>query len=419
MDSDSIGTIIILVILTLCSAYFSATETAFSSLNRIRVKNLADNGNKRAKKTLKLYENYDKLLSTILIGNNVVNIASASIATVLFVKLLGDKGVTMSTVVMTILVLIFGEITPKSLSKESPEKFAMFSTPIINVIMIVLTPITFLFHLWKLLVAKIFKTDGEHGITEEELLTFVEEAEHEGAIEEEDKELIRSVIEFNDQQVVDILTPRVDIVGVALTVDAKETIDLFVETGYSRLPVFDGSVDQIVGVIHQKDFLKVSQEEDFIKKIIKPVLFIAPTMKISKLLKMLQKANSHIAVVSDEYGGTLGIVTMEDVLEELVGEIWDEHDEVVQEIEKIGENQYKIRCSAELDGIFEYFDKTVDSESYTVSGWIMEQLDRIPTAGDTFDYENMTITVKETDGRRVMQCIVSVRPEDKDDEDDE
>lgn len=291
MDSHSITMIIVIATLILMSSYFSATETAFSSLNRIRLKNLA-NHDKKAKLALSLSENYDMLLSTILIGNNIVNIVSASLATVLFVKYYDNAGVTISTIVMTVLVLIFGEISPKSLAKESPESFAMFSAPMIRFFMFIFTPLNFIFMQWKNILSKIFKVSEDRRITEDELLTIVDEAQNEGGIDEHEGELIRSAIEFNDLDVNDVLTPRVDVVAVDITYSNEEIDELFTESGYSRMPIYKNSIDNIMGVLHEKNFnLYLKGKGRSIEDIIKPVVFATPTMKISKLLKLLQKQN--------------------------------------------------------------------------------------------------------------------------------
>ncbi len=413
-DSNSIqyGIIVIMIVLIAMSAYFSATETAFSSLNRIRLKNMAENGNKRAALVLRLADRFDKLLSTILVGNNIVNIGVSSIATVLFINLCGETlGPTVATIVITVVVLIFGEITPKSLAKETPEKFAMVSAPVMSVLMVVLTPINYLFSLWKTLLSKIFRTDDTPSITEEELLTIVEEAEQDGGIGESESELIRSAIEFNDLQAVDIFTPRVDVEAVPLDADKQDIADKFAQTGYSRLPVYEDTVDTIVGIIHLKDFyVQVFHRDQPLESIIKPAVFITRSMKVYDLLRLLQKEKAHMAIIADEYGGTVGVVTMEDILEELVGEIWDEHDEVIEEMEKLDEGLYRIVCSTNLDDMAELFDFEVDPESdiTTVSGWVMERLGRIPVEGDTFESDGLFVTVTKTDARRVIEITVKV-----------
>lgn len=410
MDSSA-GLIIWLVILILCSAYFSATETAFSSLSRIRLKNLAAEGSKKAAMALKLSENYDKLLSSILIGNNVVNITASSLATVLFIKYFPVYGVTASTIVMTILVLIFGEISPKSLAKESPEEFAMFSAPIIRVIIIVLTPFNFLFGLWKILLNNLFKTSNDRGITEQELITMVEEAQNEGGIDAQEGDLIKSAIEFNDLEAGDILTPRVDLTAVDIEEDQQAIYNVFMESRFSRIPVYKDTIDNIVGVIHQRDFfVMIRTKGQTMQDIIKPVIFVSDSIKISKLIKHLQKSKAHMAVVTDEYGGTMGIVTMEDILEELVGEIWDEHDDVVNDTEKISENEYMVSGSADVGELFEMFGLKCDVEQNTVNGWAMEQLEKIPEIGDSFTDENFAVTVKELDGRRIGKVLLRYIP---------
>ena len=317
MDSNSITLIVIMIFLVVVSAYFSATETAFSSLNRIRLKNLANNGNKKAKSALKLAENYDVLLSTILIGNNIVNIGLASIGTVVFVKYFGNAGVTISTIVITVFVLLFGEISPKSLAKEAPETFAMWSAPILKCFIFILTPFNIFFMAWKGLLSKMFKVSNDRSITEEELLTMIDEAQSEGGIDKQEGELIRSAIEFNDLDVNDVLTPRVDVVAIDISYSYDQISKMFSESGYSRMPVYENNIDNIIGLMHEKNFhtqLHFNNGEGSIRDIIKPVVWTTGTTKISKLLKLLQTTKSHMAVITDEYGGTAGIVTLEDIL---------------------------------------------------------------------------------------------------------
>ncbi len=413
MDSST-GLIFWLVILISCSAYFSATETAFSSLNRIRLKNLAGEGNKKAELALRLAEDYDKLLSSILIGNNVVNITASALATVLFLEISAEYGATISTVVMTVLVLIFGEISPKSLAKETPESFAMFSAPILRVVMWILAPFNYLFGCWKLLLNKLFHTKADTTITEQELLTMVQEAESEGGINEQESDLIQSAIEFNDMEAGEILTPRVDLTAVDIEEDPQAIYNIFMETKFSRIPVYKETVDNIVGVIHQRDFfVMIRTKGQTMQDIIKPVVFVSDSIKISKLIKHLQKNKSHMAIVTDEYGGTMGVVTMEDILEELVGEIWDEHDDVVEEIETLSEHDYLVLGSADIEEVLERFDHEEETEQNTVSGWVMEHLEKIPEIGDSFTVENLHVTVKELDGRRVAKVLIHHETEEK------
>ena len=417
MNDDTISSIILIAILLLCSAFFSATETAFSSLNRTRVRALAEKGNKRAQLTLELAEKYDKMLSTILIGNNVVNIAMSSVGTLLFIGLMGNTGASLSTLVITVVVLIFGEVSPKSLAKECPEKFAMFSAPILRVLMWVLTPVNFLFTLWKKLLGKLFKVKDDRRMTQDELLMLVEEVAQDGSIDEDEGDLLRSAIEFTDRDAEDILTHRVDLEAVPVTASKEEIARAFTESRYSRLLVYETSIDKIVGVIHQKDFYTGTGVSDLpMSGLMKMPVYIFKSMKISEALKLLQRSKSHVAVVNDEYGGTLGIITMEDILEELVGEIWDEHDEVVETFQKTGENTYRVLCSADLDKLERMFDLDVeDCDAVSISGWVMEMLGRIPGEGDSFDYENLHVTVTSTDAHRVLEIEVELLPEEEDD----
>ncbi len=405
MDSY-VGLSLVIIFLIAFSAFFSATETAYTSINRIRIKNLAKEGNKKAKLVDRLSDNYDRLLSTILIGNNIVNILSSSLATVLFTGLLGNAGVTVSTVVMTVLVLIFGEITPKNVAKESPEKFAIAVSKPISFFAIILTPFNYLFGLWKKLIDRIITSDDGGGITEEELITIVDEAESGGEIDSEERDLIKSAIEFNDREVEDILTPRIDVCAVELGTDRSEIIDTFLDTGYSRLPVFKDTIDNIIGVIHQKDLFHQMQKGtgEKIEDIISPVNYILPSMSVSDLIKTLQKSKNHFAVVVDEYGGTEGIVTLEDVLEELVGEIWDEHDKFVENFKKLSDGAYEVLGSSDLDDFMELIGEEPDEDDpNTVSGWVMEKLARMPELGDRFEYNGHKVMVTGMENRRVAK----------------
>ena len=420
MPTDHIPQIIALVILVLLSAYFSATETAFSSLNKTRVKTLVEKGNKRAKLVLKLSDDYDKLLSAILIGNNIVNISMASIATVLFISLYGDIGATISTAVITVVVLIFGEISPKSLAKDSPEKFAMFSAPFISVLIVILTPINFIFSQWKKLLSKLFKIEESQGISQEELLMIVDEVQQDGNIDDNSGELIRSAIEFRDLKAEEILTHRMDLEAVSIDADKQEIAEKFSQTKFSRLLIYDTSIDNIVGVIHQKDFyIDGAISPQSISEIMSAPVFVQQSDKINDILKTLQKEKSHVAVVLDEYCGTLGIVTMEDILEELVGEIWDEHDEVVESFVKTGENTYTVECSITTEEFFEFFELKPDEESISLSGWIMENLGDVPNVNDTFSYEHLDITVLETDIHRAEKISVRVNEKPEINEEEE
>ena len=417
MDPDSMQPILFMVVLVIFSAYFSATETAFSTFNRIRLKNLAEDGNRRAKLVLDLSENYDRLLSTILVGNNIVNILLTAIATVFFTNLYGEGlGPTVSTVVSTVVVLIFGEITPKSLAKQYAESFTMATAPILRCVVIVLCPINWLFGLWKKLLNLLFKSKDDQGVTEEELLTIVEEAEQDGAIGEDESELIRRAISFNDREAIDILIPRVDVTGIPADATYDEMWEVFADTGFSRLPVYENTMDNIIGIVHHKN-CTLTEGKPNPTDIMSPVVFVPPTMKIRLLLKKLQTEKAHIAIVADEYGGTLGIVTMEDILEELVGEIWDEHDEVVENIRLIKENEYSVLCTTELKSMMDYFDRETEAESSTVGGWVMEVLGRIPEAGEKFTADGLAVTVIEAENNHPEEILVTpIEPTEENEE---
>ena len=409
MDSSSISMLVALVVLVALSAYFSATETAFTSLNRIRLRTRADNGSLRAAKTLELAEEYDKLLSTILIGNNIVNITATTVATVLCTKWFRQYGPTVSTVALTVIILIFGEISPKSLAKENPESWAMFSYPLLKLLMVVFTPLNFLFTQWKRLLGRVFRKKEEDGITEEELVGMVDQAENEGGLDEHESDLIRNAIEFNDLEVSEILTPRVDLVAAGENSTMEEVGALFAESGYSRIPIYHDTIDNIVGVVHEKDFYAARYRgETMVSNIKSPVFYTTGNTKISELLRILQKNKAHMAVVVDEYGGTEGIATLEDIVEELVGEIWDEHDEVIETFRKQEDGSYLIACSADLDDMYDLFQVKGSCDAATVSGWVMEQVGRVPEEGDHFRAEGLDVTVTRVEHRRVLEIQVRV-----------
>ena len=396
-----------MVICITMSAYFSATETAFSSLNKTRLKVLADNGNKRAVLALKLSGDYDRLISTILIGNNIVNIMIASIGTLLFVGIYGDIGATISTVVVTIVVLIFGEITPKSIAKDTPERFALFSAPFIHFWILIMTPLNFLFSKWKKFVSRFFKTDDNTKMSHEELLLFMDDMEQDGGIDKNESELLRNALEFRELTATEILTHRVELEAVDINESHEKIARAFSQSRFSRLLVYRNTIDQIVGVLHQKDFYINGQMTDQpIAEIMTEPLFVYQHTKIRDILKRFQHHKSHIAVVVDDFGGTLGIVTMEDILEELVGEIWDEHDEVEEDFEKLDENTYRVNCSVSLEDFMEFFDVKLESDSVSVGGWVMEQLNRVPIKGDSFTAQNLEITVSDLSAYRVSFITV-------------
>ncbi len=407
----------------LLSAYFSATETAFLSFSKTRMKTYAEyDGNKKAKLVLKLYDRYDKLISTILIGNNIVNILMSSLATLLFIEWLGNPniGSTVSTIVITLLVLAFGEIVPKSIAKNSPEKFALFSAPIIRVMMALFTPLSALFVLLQKATAKKVSDDEEEeGMSQEELLMFVEEVEEEGAIEESEVDLLRSAIEFTERRAEDILTHRRHIEAVDITATKEEIADKFEETKYSRLLVYNETIDNVVGVIHQKGFYDAQGITKIpMHELMGSVVFVQRSEKISDVLKQLQQGKTHIAVVIDEYGGTFGMITMEDILEELVGEIWDEHDEVIEHFTVNEDGTVRVDASINMDEFCRYFDIRIDTECALVSAYVQEVLDKLPEIGDTFDVAHLTITVSELDLHHMTMVDVTIHEREDEEEDD-
>jgi len=407
MNDDVLISIIVLFILLLLSSFFSATETAFSSLNTIKIKHLMNEGHKRAKTALNLHDDFEKLITTILIGNNIVNIASASIATVIFVKYWPNTGVTISTAVMTTLVLIFGEITPKSIAKKIPEKFALAVTPIIIFFSWILLPLNFIFGLVQKLMNRIFKFEKEKTITEEELLTYVSEVQQEGGINANEGQLIRSVIDFDDVKVEEIFTPRVHVIAISEKDEIKKITQTFKLSGYSRLPVYDTSIDHIIGIINHKDFYNlVLLEKQPLDSIIKPPVFVTEYMKVSNLLNLLKENKAHMAIVKDEFGGTLGIVTMEDILEELVGEIWDEHDEIIEQFSKISDTRYRVKGNADLEDIFEKLDIEDVPDFSTINGWVLDQLGRMAHINDEFYYKNLLVKITSADLKKVIEVEI-------------
>ena len=399
MDDGSITLLVALVILVAFSAFFSASETAFSSLNQIRLKSRAEDGDTSAARVLAMSEKYDKLLSTILIGNNIVNIAAASIGTILFTQMLGqERGATVSTMVLTIVVLIFGEVTPKSLAKEMPETIATAVSPVLNLLMLLFTPLTWLFTQWKKLLGKFIHSREEDTITEGELMTMVSEAENDGE-----------------------LTDREDVVAVEDNISLEELAQTFAESGYSRLPVYHDTIDNIIGVVHEKDFyLARLKKAATVEDLIAPTLYTTGSTQISQLLRTLREQHHHMAVVVDEYGGTEGIITLEDILEELVGEIWDEHDEVTEDFRQQSDGSWLVSGSASVDDLYETLGlpEDEDIDSNTVNGLVQEKTCHLPKVGDHFTLDNFNGVVTRTAKRRVTEVRLTPIPAPAEKEDD-
>ena len=421
MDDGSITLLVALVILVAFSAFFSASETAFSSLNQIRLKSRAEDGDTSAARVLAMSEKYDKLLSTILIGNNIVNIAAASIGTILFTNWLGqERGATMSTMVLTVVVLIFGEISPKSIAKEMPETIATAVSPFLNLLMILFTPLTWLFSQWKRLLGRFIHSREEDTITEGELMTMVSEAENDGELTDRESQLIRSAIEFDDVEVEEILTPRVDVIAVEDDTSLDEVAHAFAESGYSRLPVYHDTIDNIIGVVHEKDFyLALLKKDAKLEELVTPTLYTTGSTQISQLLRTLREQHHHMAVVVDEYGGTEGIITLEDILEELVGEIWDEHDEETEDFRKQSDGSWLVAGSAGVDDLYELLDlpEDEDIDSNTVNGLVQEKTCHLPKVGDCFTLGSYNGVVTRTAKRRVTE--VRLTPTEKPESDRE
>lgn len=418
MSDSSTAQYIIILILVLLSGFFSATETAFSSVNKIRIRNYVNSGDKRAIKVLKIIENYDKALSAILIGNNIVNIASASLGTIIFTNMFGANGVGIATIVMTILVLIFGEILPKTFVKENAEKFSLFVVNILSFTMFILSPIVYIFVCLKNIIYKLFikEKKSKPSVTEQELKYIIEEIQDEGVLEKQEGELVQSALDFDEITANEILTPRVDIIAIDINDSIEKIKDIFITQKYSRIPVFEKSIDNIIGILHEKEFFKFYIENKENKNVnlsnlIQKTIYIPPKKKISELLRELQKEKLHLAVVSDEYGGTQGIITLEDILEELVGEIWDEADEVEQSIIKISDSSYKVSADMNIYDMFEKLDITYndfESTSNTVSGWILETFEKIPQEGEFFEYKNIKVTIKTLEEQRIIDVIIDI-----------
>ena len=410
--------IIALVFLVACSAFFSASETAFSSLNQIRLKSRAEDGDASAARVLAMAEKYDKLLSTILIGNNIVNIAAASIGTILFTRALGaERGATMSTIVLTIVVLIFGEISPKSIAKDCAENWAMTAAPFLRCLIWLLMPLNALFSLWKKLLARMFHLDGDNKMSPEELLMLVNEVQQEGSIDKDEGDLLKNAIGFSEQEAQDILIHRVDLAALPVDATKEEVADLFTQTKYSRLLIYREDIDHIIGTIHQKDFyVGCGVTDKPLEEILSPVMFVLENEPISLLLKKLQLAKTQMAVVVDEYGGTLGIVTLEDILEALVGDIWDESDVIQQDIVPLSENRYTVKGDANIFDVMESLGVDFDPgeyDDYSVTGYVFYRLDRSPVKGDTVDVGNVRIKVTAVKGRRATECEFEVLPQEE------
>jgi CBS domain containing-hemolysin-like protein len=411
-----------LVILFCLSTFFAFCETSFSSLSRIKLKNMAEKNRKTrkaagARLVLQLLDSYDKLLSSILIGNTIVNVVTSALAAMLFIGLFGAKGVGIASVVVTVLVLVFGEISPKTLAKESPELTALRCAPLMRFFIIIFTPLNYLASAWRSIIIKIFPPKANRQITEDELLTFVEEVRQEGGINKREEEMIRQAIEFDEITAAEIMTPRMDVAAISEADTAGHTETLFEDTGFSRLPVFRDNIDNIIGIILLKDFYReVIKKGKSTSEIIKPVVLVAKTMKIPRLLQTLKEKQSHMAVLVDEFGGTLGIVTVEDILEELVGEIWDEHDRVVEPVKRNADGSFSALGGLQFQDMVDFIGKKTSNDDLTegeeipdttVGNWVTEEKGSLPRVGERFDWHKLSIRVSRVQRHRVMEVTVT------------
>ena len=425
-NSNTIGILVaVIIVLVLLSGFFSGTETAYSCANTIKLKTCISQGKKNAKAVYKFAdEDYDKLVTAILVGNNIVNLTASALGTTLFGYLIINQAYAdiVSTAVLTVVVLLFGEITPKYLASVYPEKMCFFFYPLMQLFYWILWPICKIFDGYKWLLTKIFKLKKDETVTDEELLSLVEEAEESGTLKEDESELVRSALEFDDLKVEDILVPRVNVYAVEEDFTMEEIRGVFESTGYSRLPVYQGTIDNVVGLIHERDFYGAYiRGEQNIKNLVQDIVFTSEYTRISALMKQLQKQKIHMAAVSDEYGGLVGIVTLEDILEELVGEIWDEHDEEVVLHGEIAEGEYWVDGKCSLEEFFELYDMEREEdgfESNTVGGWVTEECGEIPRNGTTLQFKGLEIKIVKATKQKVLK-VRSRRIEGWVDEEDE
>lgn len=410
---------IIIFLLILVSSFCSCAETAFSCASTIRLKRWADEGNKKAKRALKIAEDFDKTLTAILILNNIVNLGCSALATVLCIELFGDYGAAVATGGTTLLVLTFGEIIPKCFGKEKADRIAVaFALPL-KIIIIILIPFIHLFIYVKKFALFVFRIKSDESVvTEDELKYIVESIEEQGVLEQQESEMVRSVLDFDETSVEEILTPRVDVTGIDIDSTTEEILSTIKTQRYSRIPVYEESIDNIVGILHTWDYLEAiaSGKKPVLKNLITPPYFIFKTQNLSSVLSEFRRKKLHIAIVTDEYGGTLGIVTMEDLLEEIVGEIWDEDEEIENNCQKLYENCYRVSGDMELSELFRLFDIRVtdeETDSNTVGGFIFESLGAIAKSGDSFFYRGLKITVESVTDRRVDYATVKLQDEEK------
>lgn len=410
--------IIIIVVLIAFSGFFSATETAFSSVNRIRLKSMAENGSRRAERALGILKRYDKALTTILIGNNIVNIATSSIATVLMIAAVGEKyGSLVSTIATTLVVLTFGEILPKSIAKDFAESLCIAFSGILSFLMAIFTPFSAFFILFKKGISRIMHQKESVSVTEEELMAIIDEIEDEGVLEQQESDLVRSALQFDETTVDEIITPRVSITAAEINDSPQSVREKFLSEQYSRMPVYEKTLDNIVGIVTEKDFFREYEKNGgniTVRGIMQDTIYFPHMLRISEVLKKMQKHKCHMSVVLDQHGGTLGIVTMEDILEELVGEIWDESDEVKSPVTALGEDEFEVYGDVSLNSLRRWLaDRDIDAplsdEAHTVAGWVLELFGSIPKTGDVTETDDFVITVLDAAELRVNKIRVKLK----------
>ncbi len=410
MDNSDLGKIILVVVMMVLSALFSSTETAYSSVNKLRLKNYASQGNKKAARALKLANKFDDVLTAVLIGNNIVNIATSSVSTVIFINIIGSNGAAVSTVVVTVLVLIFCEVLPKSYAKRNAEKLALLFAAPLSALVMIFKPFVVMLNGLSSLISK----GGEEApsVTEDELKYMIDEIEEQGVIEEQESELVKSALEFDEITVNEILIPRVKIVGVEIGMSLEEIQELFITEMYSRLPVYEKSLDDIVGIITNKAFFKMLIDGGTdIRNIIQDVTHIADTKLISETMRDMQRSKVHLAVVTDQYGGTKGIVTLEDIIEELVGDIYDEDDEIVSLIKTISPDKYEVDGDMSISRLLEQLDlddDLIQTDYTTVGGWVTDVMERIPESGETAETGIFRITAAAVNEQTVEKVILEI-----------
>ena len=408
-----------IILLLIGSAFFSSSEIAYASANRSRLRKAAEAGSKAGKWALEISEHYDKALCTVLIGNNLVNIASSSVATVIAMALVGDAGVAIATGVMTFLLLIFGEILPKQLAKQYCDSYALAVAPILKLCMVITAPLVRLFMAMIAQLSKLWGGSQDASITYEDLVTVIEAVEEEGIIDEDCSELLQSAIEFDETEAQEIVTHRVEMTALDISDPVEELIETALNCEYSRIPVYEDTIDNIIGILPVNQLLKelLDTPTPDIRALLQEPVFVPQTRELPELLEQMRRSKFHMAVVTDDHGGTLGIVTMEDILEELVGEIWDETDEIEEDIVELPNDDLLVDGGMMLGDFLEYIevnDPELEDYIITVSGWVTEVLDDYPEVGDTFQYQNYRITIEETDDLCASKLRLQKLPETED-----